>query len=933
MEQHLSHHSGNVFDKESILQMHMGTHHHSENDTLLKPFNSNLLGANSGATNNSSSSTGASSSMIDERQIDGSLKKISEEPTMAETSGYDSESETFIEVATYAGVDVYECYTKDKPPCLIMRRCNDNWLNITQVFKAGSFTKAQRTKILEKEANEIKHEKIQGGYGRFQGTWIPWESTKYLVEKYNINNKVVKRIVEFIPDPNDMPPRRSKVSQIKKLDPNARITSPSAYKKTPKKNAKTPMKKKSIRRSGKKDKPVQPSPLHNVMFQTPQQQHHHQSQNSNQSTEKLPNLASEQDTPMVPVSKVNPDMISQANHPIKYQTTQKPLQFYPYPQTHQFQQMVPVTNNVAPVPVNSNMKSQHNMKILKQMTQGNAGSNNMGHSSGSMISNVTSTGSSMEVFSSNDKASSSSSESPTPLSSAHDKNGVSTEYYKELILEVLSSEYDSVEPTLPEALYRPPSNLDINFLIDDQGHTSLHWAVAMSNIPLIRVLLVQDADLLRCNDKGFNCLTKSVFYNNCYKAVSFQQIISMLNPCLVTPDANHRLPLHYLVELTVNRSKEPHVIEYYMDTILDTLAKEDEKLLRMSLNHQDTLGNTPLHLAALNKNVDLCQKLVYFGASPDILNGENQTVSMILSRFTVPNIFQPTLPAQILQSPPKTTFLANTPRNSQEERIDDTSKYDFNDTTVDSIQTSTRKNNIVDRNDVLSIDKMKGSLTPAIKLHPPSPPTLVKPVNRLRRPDAQRVRKEQKSSSPTIKSTAQLGSLTQSLSNIIEDNLDNLQYSIQLKEEQIQEIENQLKHTNAREKALSDSNNRNTLGSAQNQLKMKNIELDNYMERSQALSLATLVQDEENCLSKDSSTEATNEFEKKESIKLMVELCYKQFKRRQMIRNIKYARDQLVSDSKISKFRKLIGMSIDNIDSKLNDIEMDLSSMEKTQSR
>lgn len=287
MEQHLSHHSGNVFDKESILQMHMGTHHHSENDTLLKPFNSNLLGANSGATNNSSSSTGASSSMIDERQIDGSLKKISEEPTMAETSGYDSESETFIEVATYAGVDVYECYTKDKPPCLIMRRCNDNWLNITQVFKAGSFTKAQRTKILEKEANEIKHEKIQGGYGRFQGTWIPWESTKYLVEKYNINNKVVKRIVEFIPDPNDMPPRRSKVSQIKKLDPNARITSPSAYKKTPKKNAKTPMKKKSIRRSGKKDKPVQPSPLHNVMFQTPQQQHHHQSQNSNQSTEKL----------------------------------------------------------------------------------------------------------------------------------------------------------------------------------------------------------------------------------------------------------------------------------------------------------------------------------------------------------------------------------------------------------------------------------------------------------------------------------------------------------------------------------------------------------------------------------------------------------------------------------------------------------------------
>lgn len=901
----------------------MGNHHQSESETLMKPFDS-------ASSMNGDVGASVDPSIIDENDIDGSLKRIDEEPSMAETNGFDKESETFIEIATYAGVDVYECYTKDKPPCLIMRRCNDNWLNITQVFKAGSFTKAQRTKILEKEANEIKHEKIQGGYGRFQGTWIPWESTKYLVEKYNISNKVVKRIVEFIPDASDMPPRRSKVSQIKKLDPNARTSSPSAYKKTPRKNAKTPMKKKSVRRSGKKDKQIQPSPLQNVMFQTPQQ--HHQSQNSNQSTEKLPNLPSEQDTPMVPVSKPNSTMISQANHPIKYQTTQKPLQFYPYPQTHQFQQMVPAASTGTPIQLNANIKSQQNMKIMKQMMQGNVAANNSVHSTGSLISNVTSTGSSMDVFSSNDKASSSSSESPTPLTSAQDKNGVSTEYYKELILEVLSSEYDSMEPTLPEALYRPPGNLDINFLIDDQGHTSLHWAVAMSNIPLIRVLLVQDADIFRCNDRGFNCLTKAVFYNNCYKSVSFQQIISMLNACLVKPDANHRLPLHYLVELTVNRSKEPHVIEYYMDTILDTLAQEDEKLLRMSLNHQDSFGNTPLHLAALNKNVDLCQKLVYFGASPDILNGENQTVSMILARFTAPNIFQPTLPAQILQSPSKTTFLSNTPRNSQDDHMGDSSKYDFNDTTVDSIEASNKKCNLADRNEILSLDKMKGSLTPAIKLHPPSPPTLVKTMKRARKPISKKVRDEQKPTSPTIKSTAQLTSLTGSLTNMIEENLDNLQHDIHLKQEQIQEIENQLKHTNAREKAISESNNKHPLKSAQRQLKMKNIELDNYMERSQALSLATLVQDEEDGLSNGSAAESTNDFEKRESIKLMVELCYKQFKRRQVIKQIRFARDQLVSNSKISKFRKLIGMSIDNIDSKLNDIELDLSSMEKTQS-
>lgn len=956
MMDHMLHHGGNVFDKESIMQLEMGSHH-SDNDTLMKPFNSEVSIVNMDAEADADgvardiplherSSRSSSSSVLNDENIDTGLKKISEEPTMAETNGYDKESQTYIEIATYAGVDVYECYTKDKPPCLIMRRCADNWLNITQVFKAGSFTKAQRTKILEKEANEIKHEKIQGGYGRFQGTWIPWESTKYLVEKYNINSKVVKRIVEFIPDPNDMPPKRSKVSQIKKLDPNARITSPSAYKKTPKKNSKTPMKKKSVRKSSKKEKTIQPSPLQNIMFQTPQQ--HQQNQTENQSTEKLSTLPSEQETPMVPVSKVNPGIISQANHPIKYQTTQKPLQFYPYPQAHQFQQMVPGSSNGAPLQVNtshSSLNPQGSMKMMKQMMQTNGKS--MGHSTGSIVSNITSNGSSMEIFSSHDKSSSSSSESPTPVAQLNEKATASPEHYKELILEVLSSEYDSVEPPLPEALYRPPSNFDIDFLIDDQGHTSLHWAVAMSNIPLIKVLLVQNADLFRCNNKGFNCLTKSVFYNNCYKTGSFQQIISMLHPCLITPDANDRLPLHYLVELTVNKSKEPHVIEFYMDTILDTLAKEDEKLLRMSLNHQDTLGNTPLHLAALNKNVDLCQKLVYFGVSPDILSGENQTISMILSRFTVPNIFQPSLPAQFLQSPPKTAFLSNTPRNSQEDHIEDTSKYEFNDTTMDSIQVSATRtggHHLPDRtNDILSMDKMKGSLTPAIKLHPPSPPTLLKSKNRISKPPhAEKVRKlqepaysaqehEQTVKTSTTKTTSQLRDLTGSLTNIIDNSLANLQYEIQLKEEQINEIEHQLKHTTTKEKSISEANNQKTLASIQHQLKMKNIELDNYMERSQALSLATLVQDEENSFPRTSSAEATSEVEKKEAVKLIVELCYKQFKRRQLIRRIKHARDQLVSDTKISKFRKLIGMSIDNIDSKLNDIEQDLRSMERTQ--
>ena len=91
-----------------------------------------------------------------------------------------------IEIATYSETDVYECYIRGFETKIVMRRTKDDWINITQVFKIAQFSKTKRTKILEKESNDMQHEKVQGGYGRFQGTWIPLDSAKFLVNKYEI---------------------------------------------------------------------------------------------------------------------------------------------------------------------------------------------------------------------------------------------------------------------------------------------------------------------------------------------------------------------------------------------------------------------------------------------------------------------------------------------------------------------------------------------------------------------------------------------------------------------------------------------------------------------------------------------------------------------------------------------------------------------------
>jgi hypothetical protein len=70
--------------------------------------------------------------------------------------------------AVYSGVPVYEMMCRN---IAVMRRQKDSFLNATQVLKVAQIDKGKRTKILEKEIQNRDHEKVQGGYGKYQGTW------------------------------------------------------------------------------------------------------------------------------------------------------------------------------------------------------------------------------------------------------------------------------------------------------------------------------------------------------------------------------------------------------------------------------------------------------------------------------------------------------------------------------------------------------------------------------------------------------------------------------------------------------------------------------------------------------------------------------------------------------------------------------------------
>ncbi|RPB12254.1 apses-domain-containing protein [Morchella conica CCBAS932] len=85
-----------------------------------------------------------------------------------------------------------------------MRRRSDSWVNATQVLKVAEFDKPQRTRILEREVQRGVHEKVQGGYGKYQGTWVPLERAKEIAALYNVG-ELLKPIFEFRPSTESPP--------------------------------------------------------------------------------------------------------------------------------------------------------------------------------------------------------------------------------------------------------------------------------------------------------------------------------------------------------------------------------------------------------------------------------------------------------------------------------------------------------------------------------------------------------------------------------------------------------------------------------------------------------------------------------------------------------------------------------------------------------
>ncbi|KAF9578073.1 hypothetical protein BGW38_006336, partial [Lunasporangiospora selenospora] len=207
--------------------------------------------------------------------------------------------------------------------------------------------------------------------------------------------------------------------------------------------------------------------------------------------------------------------------------------------------------------------------------------------------------------------------------------------YADALLEYFVTDSDR----LPSILTHPPSDLDINLVIDGEDHTALHWAAAMAKIEAAMTLIqTRAADAFRLNTDGQTALMRSVLFTNNYEEKTFPALLDLLQKTIFAIDTSDQTVFHHVIKAATTAitkartelseaaadtseaavpSTAPattptpvspavvasktrlrlHAARYYLETLLQKLSPHPSELASV-INGQDSAGDTALILAA-----------------------------------------------------------------------------------------------------------------------------------------------------------------------------------------------------------------------------------------------------------------------------------------------------------------------------------------------
>lgn len=164
----------------------------------------------------------------------------------------------------------------------------------------------------------------------------------------------------------------------------------------------------------------------------------------------------------------------------------------------------------------------------------------------------------------------------------------------------------------------------VDLVIDDHGHSALHWAAALAKLSYVRMLVAKapssgGANTHAGNHGGETALHRAVLVSNAYDTSAFPVLLRLLAPSLHTRDYRKRTVLHHIALVSHIRGRSV-AARYYLACVLEYIGKHQGGRFAGLVDAQDDDGETALSIVARNGNANMVKMLLDVGARKDIVN-------------------------------------------------------------------------------------------------------------------------------------------------------------------------------------------------------------------------------------------------------------------------------------------------------------------------
>ncbi|KAL1596702.1 transcriptional regulator swi6 [Nothophoma quercina] len=516
-----------------------------------------------------------------------------------------------IYTAVYSGVSVYEMEVNR---VAVMRRRSDGWLNATQILKVAGVDKGKRTKVLEKEILTGEHEKVQGGYGKYQGTWINYRRGREFCRQYGVED-ILRPLLDYdisteggqgqgIETPTkeqamaanrkrfytqsiDGRPQSQSVggtffsnisstatSALAAMNKVARLNSPA-----PPRPASSSQGRRSMARPSQGPGPMQSQDS----FRTSSQQSIH-------------SIASER------------SFSGQNGHTDSaYGTGMDDAQ-------------EPPRKRMRPSQEESFSQRTNGDDIMRDHGSPTEPSESFyQHQTGHTISLPDG-------------------DVPTALPPLPYPDNKLNEEKQAMLTDLFADQTRTDFTNHPAILHL--SGADLDMPIDNSSNTALHWAATLARVSLMRLLVSKGANMFRGSASGQTPLMSAVSVNNSLDHSCFPETLEILAPLIELRDTQGRTILHHIAVTCAIKGRAASS-KYYLEALLEYLVRSNiganqipsflensnypkpiglMRFMQEMVNARDKAGNTALNLAARIGNRNIISQLLEVQADPTIPN-------------------------------------------------------------------------------------------------------------------------------------------------------------------------------------------------------------------------------------------------------------------------------------------------------------------------